>query len=160
MESVHKVVPNNELLRDLIALVKEGKRVTLPVRGNSMQPFIIGDRDSVELVGPAVVSVGDVVLAWINGDRYVIHRVIRIYGENFDQIQLMGDGNLTDNEYCHISDIKAKAEYIIGGDGSRRYIYSRKMVLLSRIWWYLRPLRRIILAVYRRTWLKFLLRKK
>ena len=155
METVQKVVPNNEILADLITLVNEGKRVSLPVKGLSMLPFIIGDKDCVELVRPDHVAVGDVVLAWINGCRYVVHRVIHIEG---DMVQLMGDGNLTANEYCPLSDVKAKAEYIISENGSRRYIYSTWMVAAGRLWWYLRPLRRFILAVYRRTWLKLKLR--
>ena len=106
MEVVHKVLPNNEILRDLIQLVNEGQRVVLPVKGNSMLPFIIGGRESVELVKPETVAVGDVVLAWINGCRFVVHRIIRIEG---DKVQLMGDGNLTDDEYCLMTDVKARA---------------------------------------------------
>jgi len=155
MEKIVKVLPNNELIDGLIKLVNEGRRVTLPIRGYSMLPFIIGDRDSVELVSPGLVSVGDVVLAWINGSRYVIHRVIRIEGE---RVQLMGDGNLTANEYCPLSDVKARAEYVISPQGTRRYLYSSWMVFASRLWWHIRPLRRIILGVYRRTWLKLKLR--
>ena len=83
MEVVHKVLPNNEILRDLIQLVNEGQRVVLPVKGYSMLPFIIGGRESVELVKPETVAVGDVVLAWINGCRFVVHRIIRI---NDDQV--------------------------------------------------------------------------
>lgn len=151
MEVVTKVLPNNEILRDLIMLVNEGQRVVLPVKGNSMLPFIIGGQESVELVKPSSVAVGDVVLAWINDCRYVVHRVIRIDGE---QVQLMGDGNLTAEEFCLTKDVAARAEYVIGRNGRKRYLYSRRRVLESRLWWRLRPLRRYILAVYRRTWLR------
>ena len=151
MEVVHKVLPNNDILSDVIQLVNEGQRVMLPVKGNSMLPFIIGGKESVELVKPERVAVGDVVLAWINGCRYVVHRVIRIDGE---QVQLMGGGNLSGDEYCLISDVKARAEYVISQDGEKHNLYSRRRVQASRLWWRLKPLRRYILAVYRRTWLK------
>jgi len=154
MEVVHKVLPNNEILAELIKLVNEGQRVTLPVKGNSMLPFIIGDKESVELVRPETVAVGDVVLAWINGCRYVVHRVIRIDGEH---VQLMGDGNLSGDEYCLISDVKARAEYVIGQNGKKHDLYSPTRVKASHLWWKLKPLRRYILAVYRRTWLKVVL---
>ena len=151
MEVVHKVLPNNEIIRNLIKLVHEGQRVTLPVKGNSMLPFIIGGRESVELVKPETVAVGDVVLAWINGNRFVIHRIIRIEG---NQVQLMGDGNLSAEEYCQISDVKARAEYVITPHGKRRYLYTPQRLRLYLLWKKLLPVRRWILAVYRRTLLK------
>ena len=151
MEVVHKVLPNNEILRDLIQLVNEGQRVVLPVKGNSMLPFIIGGRESVELVKPETVAVGDVVLAWINGCRFVVHRIIRI---NDDQVQLMGDGNITADEYCPLSDVKARAEYVIAPNGKRRYLYTPQRLRFSRFWSRLLTVRRWILAIYRRTLLK------
>ena len=151
MEVVHKVLPNNDILDDVIKLVNEGQRVTLPVNGYSMLPFIIGGKESVELVKPERVAVGDVVLAWINGCRYVVHRIIRIEG---DKVQLMGDGNLTDDEYCLMTDVKARAEYVITPHGKRRYLYTPQRLRFSRLWSKLLPVRRWILAVYRRTLLK------
>lgn len=151
MEVIHKVLPNNEILRDLIILVNEGQRVTLPVKGNSMLPFIIGGKESVDLVKPDTIAVGDVVLAWINGCRFVVHRIIRIEG---DQVQLMGDGNLTGEEYCQINDVKARAEYVINPQGKRRYLYSNMRLRLARLWRRLLPVRRWILAIYRRSLLK------
>lgn len=151
MEVVHKVLPNNDILGDVIKLVNEGQRVTLPVNGYSMLPFIIGGKESVELVKPEKAAVGDVVLAWINGCRYVVHRIIRIEG---NQVQLMGDGNLTAEEYCTINDVKARAEYVIAPNGKRRYLYTPQRLRFSRLWSKLLPVRRWILAVYRRTLLK------
>lgn len=151
MEVIHKVLPNNEILADLIKLVDEGQRVILPVKGYSMLPFIIGGKDSIELVKPDVVAVGDIVLAWINDNRFVVHRIIRIDG---DHVQLMGDGNLTDDEYCPISDVKARAEYVIAPNGKRRYLYTPQRLRLTRLWKSLLPVRRWILAIYRRTLLK------
>ena len=151
MEVVHKVLPNNEILRDLIQLVNEGQRVVLPVKGNSMLPFIIGGRESVELVKPETIAVGDVVLAWINGNRFVVHRIIRIEG---NKVQLMGDGNLTAEEYCQISDVKARAEYVITPHCKRRYLYTPQRLRFSRFWSKLLPVRRWILVIYRRSLLK------
>lgn len=153
METIQKVLPNNEILAEVIRLVNEGQRVTLPVKGYSMLPFIIGGQESVELVKPGSLAVGDVVLAWINGCRYVVHRIIRIDG---DRVELMGDGNLTGNEYCYINEVPARAEYVVSRHGKRRYLYTRLRVAESRIWWRLKPLRRIILGVYRRTWLRII----
>ena len=151
MEVVHKVLPNDEILHALIALVDDGQRVLLPVKGNSMLPFIIGGRENVEMVKPETIAVGDVVLAWINGNRFVVHRNIRI---NDDQLQLMGDGNITADEYCPLSDVKARAEYVIAPNGKRRYLYTPQRLRFSRFWSRLLPVRRWILAIYRRSLLK------
>jgi len=151
MEVVHKVLPNNEILRDLIQLVNEGQRVILSVKGNSMLPFIIGGKESVELVKPNAIAVGDVVLAWINDCRYVVHRIIKIDG---DQVQLMGDGNITDDEYSQLIDVKDYAEYVIAPNVKRRYLYTPQRLRLSRLWQRLLPVRRWILAIYRRSLLK------
>ena len=157
MDTVHIVMPNNVLLAEVIRLVNEGQRVTLPVKGYSMNPFIIGGRDSVELVKPEKVSVGDVVLAWINDSHYVVHRIINIAG---DRVQLMGDGNRTCDEYCSRKEVAARAEYVVGKNGKKHYLYSRSYVAASRLWWWLRPVRRPLLAIYRRTILRIKLRKQ
>ena len=149
----HKILPNNEIIAEVIRLLETCPAVILPVKGYSMNPFIIGGQESVELVKPESVKVGDVVLAWINGNRYVVHRVIRVEG---DKVQLMGDGNLMGNEYCHINEVHALAEYVVSRRGKRRYLYTPMRVAESRLWWRLKPLRRIILGVYRRTWLRII----
>ena len=89
-----------DLIPEVIKLVDDGVCVTLPVEGRSMLPFIIGGRESVILQKPSDVMVGDIVLAWVDGCRYVIHRIIRIDG---DHVTLMGDGNLVGTESCNLS---------------------------------------------------------
>ena len=157
MEIEHKILPNNEVIAGVINALESIPRVVLPVRGYSMLPFIIGDVDSVELVKPERVEVGDVVLAWINDSRYVVHRVIKVDGDN---MQLMGDGNLGGDEHCKISEVVARAEYVISPNGRRAYLYSPWRVRASRLWWKIKPVRRWILAIYRRTVLRYKLTKK
>ena len=151
METIQKVLPNSELLAEVIRLVNEGQRVTLPVKGYSMLPFIIGGQESVELVKPDSLAVGDVVLAWINGCRYVVHRIIRIEGE---QVTLMGDGNIAGVEHCTLSDVAALAINVVTPQGKHHPLYAPWRIKASRLWWRLLPIRRWILAIYRRTWLK------
>ena len=150
----HKVLPNNEIIGEVIKMLDTCPHVILPVKGNSMLPFIIGDRESVELVKPQGIAVGDVVLAWINGSRYVVHRVISISG---DHVELMGDGNLRGDEHCNISEVVAHAEYVIGKNGKKHYLYTPWRVRASHLWWRLLPIRRWILAIYRRTILKLII---
>ena len=152
----HKILPNDEVIGEVIRMLESCERVILPVNGRSMHPFIIGGQESVELVKPQTVKEGDVVLAWINGCRYVVHRVVSIAG---DDVWLMGDGNLSGDEHCRLSEVVARAEYVIDRDGGRRYLYTPGRVRASRLWWRLKPVRRWILAIYRRTILKYQTRK-
>ena len=137
---------DNEIIEEAIRLAREGVRVTFPVKGRSMLPFIIGDKDSVILRGPGVIDVGDVVLAWADGNRYVVHRIIRIDG---DRITLMGDGNLT-TEHCTLSDIKARVTHVVDAKDKTHYLYNRWRMFGAKVWYWLRPVRRYLLAIYRR----------
>lgn len=135
------------IIQEAIRLVEDGMSVTFPVKGNSMLPFIIGDKESVILQKPSQPQVGDVVLAWVEGCRYVVHRIIRIDGS---QVVLMGDGNPAGVEHCTIGDVKAKATHVVGVDGRQHDLYSKPRMLGVRIWRVLLPVRRYILGVYRR----------
>lgn len=138
---------DNEIIEEAIRLVDEGISVTFPVNGNSMLPFIIGGRESIILQKPAAPKVGHVVLAWVNGNRYVVHRIIRIDG---DSVTLMGDGNLAGTEHCSVGDIKAIATHVVSGDEKIHYLYNSWRKLTAGLWLRLLPVRRYLLAIYRR----------
>ena len=138
---------DNEIIEEAIRLVNEGVSVTLPVNGNSMLPFIIGGKESVILQKPEQLKVGDVVLAWADGYRYVVHRIIRIDGNS---VTLMGDGNLIGTEHCTLNDIKAIATHVVDDKEHTHYLYNRWRKSAAKIWFRLRPMRRYLLAIYRR----------
>ena len=142
---------DNEIIQSAIKLVQEGLRVTFPVKGYSMLPFIIGSKESVDLVKPENILVGHVVLAWVDGCRFVVHRIIEIKG---DEVVLMGDGNIAGVEHCRLEDVAALAINVVTPKGKHHSLYSPWRVRASRLWWRLLPLRRWILAIYRRTILK------
>lgn len=135
------------IIEEAIKLVKEGQKVTLRANGNSMLPFIVGGKEDILLVQPTQPHIGDVVLAHINGSRYVIHRIIAI---NDDNITLMGDGNLSEQEHCLTNDIAARAEYYIDSKEKYHYLYTPYRKIMARIWFWLLPFRRYLLAIYRR----------
>ena len=137
-----------EIIEEAIRLVREGVNVTLPVNGNSMLPFIIGGKESVILHSPGgIVDVGDVVLAWVDGNRYVVHRIIKL---DYDRVTLMGDGNVAVTEHCRLNDIKARVTHVVDADNKKRDLYSRWRMLGAKLWYWLRPIRRYLLAIYRR----------
>lgn len=135
------------IIHEAIRLVDEGVSVTFPVKGYSMLPFIIGGRESVILQKPQVVRLGDVVLAWVDDCRYVVHRVMSIEGE---RVILMGDGNIVGVEHCLLSDVKALATHVVDAKGRKHDMYAPWRQKASRLWWQMRPVRRYILAIYRR----------
>ena len=137
-----------EIVAESIRRVANDERVTLPVNGHSMLPFVVGWRDCVILQKAAHPRVGDVVVAWVEGRRYVLHRIIRIDGE---RVTLMGDGNLNVTETCMLSDVKAVATHVVDVKGKAHDLYNRWRRRAVRVWWYVRPVRRYLLAIYRRT---------
>ena len=137
---------DNRNIEEAIRQAREGVRVTFPVKGQSMLPFIIGGKESVILHRPGLIDVGDVVLAWVDGNRYVLHRIIKL---DYDRVTLMGDGNLT-TEHCALGDIRARVTHVVSADNKKRDLYSRWRVRAAKLWYWLRPIRRYLLAIYRR----------
>lgn len=141
------ILPNEPLLDEVTSILDEGRHVTISTSGNSMLPFIHGGRDSVELVRDGVVNVNDAVLAKIDNGRYVLHRIIRIDG---DDVTLMGDGNVRGTEHCRIGNISGRVLFIVRKNGKRIDCSAPAFARKVRIWRRLLPLRRYLLAVYRR----------
>ena len=138
---------DNGVIEEAVRLVQEGVTVTFPVTGQSMLPFIIGGKESVILHAPGLTAVGDVVVARVDGNRYVVHRIINIDG---DRVTLMGDGNVRGTEHCLLKDVKARVTHVVSADNKKRDLYSRWRVSAAKLWYWLRPIRRYLLAIYRR----------
>ena len=143
-----KEVSDEQIIRDAVSLVDEGLAVTMLVKGRSMLPFILGGRESVVLTRPGEIRPGDVVLARIDGRRYVLHRVMEVSPE---RVELMGDGNIAGREVCRPEDVLARADEVVGADGRHRRLDTPKQRRRARLWRRLLPVRRWILAVYKRT---------
>ena len=135
-----KILPNEILLGEVAAVLREGREAVIIPTGSSMLPFIHGGRDRVVLCARPDVSVGDIVLVRI-GEQYLLHRVIAADG---DALTLMGDGNLAGTERCTVADVIGTVVEIIRPSG--RHIRPGK----GRLWRILRPLRRYLLGIYRR----------
>lgn len=144
-----KQFPNDKLLPEIVKMLDEGHTVTLKLKGYSMRPFLENNRDKALLTKAHDIKKGDPVLAEIAPGRYVLHRIIDI---DNGKITLLGDGNLT-VEVCRIEDIKGS---VIGFYRKGRNVMDRtdgmKWKAYSFIWTRLRPVRRYLLAIYRRIW--------
>ena len=138
---------DNGFIEEALRLVQKGVTVTFPVTGQSMLPFIIGGKESVILHRPGLIAVGDVVLAWVDGNRYVVHRIIKL---DYDRVTLMGDGNVKGTEHCLLKDVKARVTHVVDAKDRTHYLYNRWRMLGAKVWYWLRPIRRYLLAIYRR----------
>ena len=142
---------NSEFLPEVVKMLNERHTVTLRLRGFSMRPFLEDGRDKALLTKPVTIKKGDAVLAEVTPGHYVLHRIISIKGEN---VVLRGDGNIG-VERCSLADIKG---FAIGFYRKGRTKLDRtnglKWSVYSLVWTTLFPLRRYLLAFYRRIWLK------
>ena len=143
-----KRVNNHLFMQEITRAFNSGKKsVTFVVRGFSMRPFLEDGRDKVILVPPREPKIGDVVLAEVREQTYALHRVIKIE----DGVYTMrGDGNpLQMTEQFTLDKIVGLADGFIR-KGKRVDTDSRKWKFYSTSWNALKPLRRILLAIYRR----------
>lgn len=145
---IEKQFANAQLLPEIIKMIDEGHTVTLRLKGVSMRPFLEDGRDKALLTKPVFpLHVGDAVLAEISPEHYVLHRIIMIDGEN---ITLRGDGNIG-IERCKCCDIKgAVTGFYRKGRDTLDCTDGIKWRVYSKIWMRLFPVRRYLLAIYRR----------
>ena len=128
-------------------LVNEGKSVTLPLRGYSMRSYLEDQRDKGLLVKPKEpLKVGDVILAEIEPQRYALHRIVKIEGED---ITMYGDGNFSP-EHIKRADVLAIATgFYRKGSKKLDSVDTIYYKVYWRAWVALRPVRRYLLIMWR-----------
>jgi hypothetical protein len=142
--------PNAVILPEIVKLMDEGHTITLRLRGFSMRPFLEDNRDKALMTKATHPRVGDPVLAEIAPGHYVLHRIISI---DHDHVTLRGDGNIG-TEYCRLSDVKgAVIGFYRKGREELDRTDGKKWKTYSWIWTHLFPIRRYLLAFYRRIWI-------
>ena len=139
------IIQNAIIFSEVAKLVSNGESVTIKTKGNSMLPFISGERDSVVLAKADNIKLYDIVLAVVNENQYVLHRVIKIMG---NKLILMGDGNLKGCEICTIENVIATAVEVIG-DNREYSCRDNKYIRRAKIWKALLPIRKYLLAIYK-----------
>ena len=123
---------NKQFFPEIIRLIREGHTATINLYGYSMRAFLENERD-------------------------VLHRIISIKG---NKVTLRGDGNYL-CEYCTISDIRAS---VIGfyrkGRKTIDYTNHWKWKTYSFFWTRLFPIRRYLLYIYRKIFLKNIIQQQ
>lgn len=149
------LIANDILIPELARLLNEEKEVRFTPSGNSMRPFIEGEKDSVILAPlKREPKKGDILLARAETQNryiYVLHRVINIVQDKDERTIyiLQGDGNLQGEEQCTIADIIGcvkRVEYPSG---------RTKCMTKAYMWRRLIKQRKYLLKIYRQTWLKW-----
>lgn len=146
-------VPNDDFFPDVVAILDEGKQVTIPVKGFSMLPFIRGIRDLVVLEKRETYVPYDIVLFHCGG-RYVLHRILTVgpapagHPERAEVI-IQGDGVVKNTEKVTTADLYGKVITILRDGKTAVDPDSPKQLRRARRWRRIRCIRRPLLLAYR-----------
>lgn len=144
-------IANRQFFSEVEDMLAEERNVTIPTKGRSMFPFIVGERDIVEIEPvterSGTIRKGDVVLARLADGMIVLHRVYEM--SDSGKLTLMGDRNLYKVEECLLGNILGRVCRICR-KGKWIDCGSRLEMMKGRLWMFLKPCRRGILGVWKR----------
>ena len=139
------------MMEEIRELISEGRTVSLTVKGNSMNPFLVSMRDQMTL-GPwkdEDIRKGCVALVKDNRNNYLIHRIIE---RNGNSVTLLGDGNVGFTETATFDNIIG----VMYSVTRKSRVWTTESVvwrLYSWFWMFLTPVRRWPLGLWRRLFL-------
>lgn len=144
----------NVTMEEISPLIQEvlskGEDVTITASGNSMMPLWVHGKTRVVLTKcePEGLKKGDVPLYIREDGKYVLHRIIRVNADSYD---LAGDAQVRVEKGLPKASVLAVTKGYYSRKG--KFIPLDKFThrVFSSLWILVRPLRRYILAVYRRT---------
>lgn len=136
-------VSAKQLFPLIIEELERGRSVQFTVSGSSMMPWIVNNRDSVNLISAKNIELkkGDIILFEPFKDTYVLHRIMSVRPEGYMTI---GDGNLYPDGYTSRESVIAKVISISRKD-KKIDCESVKWKVIFRIWMFLRPVRKYLL---------------
>lgn len=137
-------IPNELFFAEVQAQIRQGKKVKIRVRGNSMLPFI-RNNDEALLVPPTPerVQKGTPIVAMTDELGIVLHRIYRMAGNN---ITLLGDGNIHQFEHTSPDRVIAVVSHYYRGKHTLR-TDSLMMRVAGSLWMAAHPWRRKVLSV-------------
>lgn len=145
MES-KRTISNEEFFKHITSLLDSGEAVRLRVKGYSMTPVIINERDDVLLIPAKGTELhkNDIVL--FKEPRtgvYILHRIV---GKQNETYIIRGDGNPFGKELCNIDDIAGIVVKIYRNSLVKSVV--RRDSLLWRAWIFAGTFRRALARVY------------
>lgn len=119
-------IPNEQFVEYMKPYLNKGYLVKMVPKGNSMLPTLKNGGEVVTLQYTNEVKPGDIVLALTSFGHYVIHRVVKVSGE---QVTLKGDHNKA-TETGRLSNVLAKLVKVEpvdanSGKGSLQQVYGK-----------------------------------
>lgn len=137
-------IPNQLFFAEVQAQIRQGKKVKIRVRGNSMLPFI-RNNDEALLIPPTSehIQKGTPVVALTDELGIVLHRIYHIEG---NRITLLGDGNVNQFEHTSPDRIIATVSHYYRGKHTIKS-NSWYMYLIGRLWMAAHPWRRKVLTL-------------
>lgn len=137
-------IPNQLFFAEVQAQIRQGKKVKIRVRGNSMLPFI-RNNDEALLIPPTPehIQKGTPVVAQTDEMGIVLHRIYNIEG---NRITLLGDGNVNQFEHTSPDRIIATVSHYYRGKHTLK-LDSWYMYLIGRLWMAAHPWRRKVLTL-------------
>lgn len=136
------------MMEEIRKMISEGKTVTITLKGNSMNPFIVHLRDQMTL-GPwkdEDIRKGTVALVRDIYGNHLIHRIIKREG---NKVTLLGDGNIGITETATLDNVIG-IMYALTRKGRTYTPKSLTWRIYSAIWAFLTPVRRYPLGLWRR----------
>jgi hypothetical protein len=132
--------------------IAQGKPVRFRLKGNSMFPLLRNMKDSVILEKCSMHDLKpmDVVLFRYRG-THVLHRIIQRTG---DDLLIQGDGSIVAMEQCTVNDVVGKVTGICRPSGKIVSVENWKWKLSSRLWRTSNSMRKFLLRVAYKLFLK------
>lgn len=132
--------------------IAQGKPVRFRLKGNSMFPLLRNMKDSVILEKCSMHDLKpmDVVLFRYHG-THVLHRIIQRTG---DDLLIQGDGSIVAMEQCTVNDVVGKVTGICRPSGKIVSVENWKWKLSSRLWRTSNSMRKFLLRVAYKLFLK------
>ena len=125
--------------------IAQGKPVCFRLKGNSMFPLLKNGKDSVilEKCSADELKPMDVVLFRYRGS-HVLHRIIQRTG---DDLLIQGDGSIVAMEQCTVKDVVGRVTGVCRSSGKVLSVNNWKWTLPSRLWRCSNILRKFLLRV-------------
>ena len=132
------MIKADDWIAAVLPLIAEGKSVKIRPTGWSMVPFIVGERDQVEVKAfNPVLKRGDIVLYRRDNGQYVLHRIYKVRDEDF---YMLGDSQNIIEGPVKREQIVAQSRYYYK-KGKRKDNDSLSMRVKYTIWFWVRPFR-------------------
>lgn len=139
------IINTYDYLSTIKELIVQDKQVSIVIKGNSMAPFIINNRDCIYIEKiKDTLKKGDFVFYQRLNGQYVTHRIIKIINDEYylaGDNQIVIEGPILRKQILgKITKVKRKGKWIKKGNFYWEFF--------EHVWIYLLPWRKKIMSIY------------